>query len=486
MESTPPPTMQVRNPRTGEFDYELRLARDPEVKAAVASLRENQRTWKSSGLDARIGALKELAGILSTTAKDSIVEALTTDTGRRAMCTKEVFAVCGMITGLSNSAPFLLQETQFQPARNPMAKGIVSRVQRVPLGVVGVISPWNFPLILSFIDALPALVAGNAVIIKPSEVTPRFAEPLKEAIAQVPALASVLQIVCGDGQTGATVVGHVDAVCFTGSVKTGRIVAEACAKHFIPAFLELGGKDPAVVLASAELETTAETVLRASVAMTGQACQSLERVYVHESVFDQFTTLLAEKAQKLQLSHPDPNSGHLGPFIFGAQAEIVADHIKDAVDKGAKVLSGGEVQELDGGLYCNATVLTNVTHKMKVTTEETFGPVIPVMSFSDTEEAVRLANDSVYGLSASVFGEAKEAEEVALLLNAGSVSINDASLTAYFQETENDPFGLSGMGKSRMGASSLMRFFRSKALILQQGTARTTADIAEAETPSSL
>ena len=280
----------------------------------------------------------------------------------------------------------------------------------------------------------------------------------------------MLRFIAGDGRTGAALIEQVDAVAFTGSVATGQKVAAAAAGAFIPAFLELGGKDPVVILEGADLERAATAILRASVAATGQACQSLERIYVHRSQHDEFVTLLAGKAADTGLSYPNPNSGIIGPLIFERQADIIDTHIKDAIARGAKVECGGEIKQLGGGLWIEPTVLTRVDHSMRIMNEETFGPVMPIMAFDSEEDAIRLANDSDYGLSAAVFGATEAAAlRVAEQINAGGISINDAGLTTMIFEAQKSAFRRSGMGPSRMGASGLLRFFRQKALFVNRG-----------------
>jgi acyl-CoA reductase-like NAD-dependent aldehyde dehydrogenase len=349
----------------------------------------------------------------------------------------------------------------------------------VPYGLVGVISPWNFPFLLSMLDTIPALLAGCAVLVKPSEVTPRFVAPLMASVREFPELAGVLAFVTGDGQTGAALIEQVDAVCFTGSVATGRRVAEACARRFIPAFLELGGKDPVIVLDSADPDRAAAVVLRASVQATGQACQSLERVYVHERVAAAFIGRLVARAEAVPLNYPDGRRGQVGPLIFARQAEIIAGQLADAVAKGARILTGGAIETHGGGLWLRPTVVTGVTHDMTLMTEETFGPVMPVMPFRDAAEAVRRANDSVYGLSAAVIGDEAEALDVARQLNVGAVSINDGGLTTEVFDAEKNAFNLSGLGASRMGPSGLLRFLRRKALLIQHGTPRDMSSLDE-------
>src|ERR687886_358167 len=316
-----------------------------------------------------------------------------------------------------------------------------------------------------------ALLAGCAVIVKPSEIAPRFIQPLLETIASVPKLRDVLAYVEGAGEIGAALIEGVDLICFTGSVATGRKVAEAAARRFIPAFLELGGKDPAIALESADLELATSAILWGSVVSTGQSCLSIERIYVAEGIFDNFVEKLVEKAQRLPLAYPSLEDGEIGPIIAERQADIIAEHLSDAVEKGAVVHCGGKIEELDGGLWCRPTVLTQVNHSMKVMTEETFGPIMPVMPFSTVEEAIALANDTIYGLSAAVFaGTQEEALEVAHHIDAGAININDAGLTAIMHEAEKNALKSSGMGGSRMGAAALKRFMQKKAFLIKTGS----------------
>jgi acyl-CoA reductase-like NAD-dependent aldehyde dehydrogenase len=263
-------------------------------------------------------------------------------------------------------------------------------------------------------------------------------------------------------------------------VATGRKVAEAAARAFIPANLELGGNDPLIITASADPVEAACIALRASCAATGQACQSIERIYVARPIFDAFVASLVEQARAIELSYPDPKKGHIGPFIFAPQAEKVAAQLEDAVRKGARVLSGGKVEELGGGLYLRPTVLTGVTAEMDILRHETFGPVMPVVPYDSVEDAIRAANDTAYGLSAAVIaGSLDEAEEIGLQLDAGAISLNDGSLTSMVGDVENTAFKHSGLGPSRMGDSGFTRFFRTKALIRQHGRPMGLADFAE-------
>ena len=264
----------------------------------------------------------------------------------------------------------------------------------------------------------------------------------------------------------------MDFICFTGSIVTGQKVAEKAAKRFIPACLELGGKDPAIVLNSADLELATSAILWGSVVNAGQSCLSIERVYVAASILRAFITKLTEKAKRLKLAYPNIESGEIGPIILDKQADIITEHLQDAVRQGAVIHCGGNVEKLDGGFWCLPTVLTQVNHSMKIMTEETFGPIMPVMSFATLEEAVRLANDTIYGLTAAVFaGSQTEALAVASQINTGGVSINDAGLTALINEGEKNSFKLSGNGTSRMGADGMKRFLRKKAILSKVNSA---------------
>ena len=291
-----------------------------------------------------------------------------------------------------------------------------------------------------------------------------------------------LAIVEGDGATGAALIDLVDYVAFTGSVPTGRKVAAAAAAAFIPASLELGGKDPMIVLASADPAKAAALALRASVVNNGQACQSIERLYVAQEIAEPFTAALVREAAATRLNADGVTRGHLGPFISGTQGAIVQAQIDDAVARGARVLTGGTV-ERHGGDWLRPTVLIGVPADAPLMTEETFGPVLPVATFDTVDEAVALANSGTFGLSAAVVGDAREAEAVAVRLNAGAISVNDGSLTAMVWDAEKSSFGASGLGPSRMGDAGLTRFFRRQALLCQTGTPLPLAAFAEEARP---
>jgi acyl-CoA reductase-like NAD-dependent aldehyde dehydrogenase len=467
--------IEVRNPRSGEIDYAFNAPSETELAVRLGALRSAQQRWCARSLEDRIAILQRWRSEW-VARQAEITAALAHDTGRFLIATSEVASVIGMIDRWCALVPSLAIEDE---QRSTTLPNISYRSQYVPYSLVGIISPWNFPVSLCFIDAVPALLAGAAVFVKPSEVTPRFVVPAMRSIEAVPELAEVFHIQPGGRATGEQLVAGVDVICFTGSVATGRAVAANAAHHFIPAFLELGGNDPLIVTATADLERATDVALRATCLATGQACQSLERIYVDRSIYAPFVARLVEKASVIEPNWPDIHRGTIGPFIFARQAEVVAEQIGDAIAKGARVLCGGQIED-HGGKWLRPTVLVDVSHDMKIMTEETFGPVIPVMPFDTVEQAIELANEGVYGLSAGVIaGTLEEAEAIGRRIDAGGISLNDGSLTAMCHEMEKHSFKLSGLGGSRMGAAGYTRFFRRKVLIRQHGQPATMANIAE-------
>ncbi len=438
-----------------------------EIHAAAERLRVAWPNWAAVSVRDRTDVLLNWREALCAH-RQPIINALIADTGRTRISESEFDGVLRRIDYWAEHAPKLLEATS--SGQSATAPSVRYQHQLHPLGVVGIISPWNVPLLLSVIDALPALFAGCAVILKPSEVTPRFAEPLRASVQAVDELACVFEIAQGDGAVGEAMVDVADAVCFTGSTGTGRKVAMRAAARLIPTFLELGGKDPLIVLEDANMGRAVTAALRGSVLNTGQACQSIERVYVHETLFEPFIEALVADAKRVETSADSENGAHLGPFIDSRQAETVTAHLDDACARGA-VQHCGAVTRTQDGAWCSPVVLTGVNHEMRIMREETFGPVIPVMSFAADVDAVQLANDSNYGLSAAVIGDETHALSIASQIHAGAVSINDTGLTTMVSDVEKDSFNESGLGASRMGDRGLLRFVRKQSLLVQTGEA---------------
>ena len=458
-------TIQVRNPRTGENDYSFEPNSTDEISSITSELRKKQPKWSALSVDERADILEEWAKKVAESKE--LLDALIEDTGRYFICTGEVAQMSKMIPGWRAIGNKVFSEQEPLKASVPT---VTYTHQYKPFEVVGIIGPWNFPFLITLIDLIPALMAGSTVIVKPSEITPRFIKPLQDIIKSIPELYNVCRFVEGGGQTGQDLINHVDALCFTGSVKTGKIVYESGARNFIPIYAELGGKDPVIITKDADPEDTARIVLRASVQATGQACQSIERVYVHKSIAEKFTESLAKQASEVTLNYPDVREGHIGPLIFDKQADIISDHIEDAKEKGATILTGGNIEDHGGGKWVKPTVIKDVDHSMKVMTEETFGPVIPVMTFENIEDAIKLANDTIYGLSAAVIaGNHEQASEIAQQIDAGAVTLQDCGATTYVFDGEKNWFKYSGIGASRMGEMGMLRFFRKKVLYAQHG-----------------
>ncbi len=461
-------TIPARNPRTGRIDGEVENWTPAKISGLADELRHAQTAWQGKGLSHRRRELEDWRDELARRS-EAITEALTADTGRRRISRLEVQKPINLIDYWLKQAPAILKD---DTGRSSMAPTVDWRHVKTPYPLVGIISPWNFPLALASLDAIPALLAGCAVIVKPSEVTSRFAQPLMESIAAVPELQTVFRFVTGGGGAGAALVDEVDAVCFTGSVATGRKVAVHAAQRFIPAFLELGGKDPAIVTAGADLENAVRAIARSAFGATGQACQSLERAFVAREVYEEFLAGLVETAASIRLDEADLDAGEVGPLIFAGQAATIRRHLDDALARGARVHCGGNIEHHGGGDWCRPTVVSEVSQDMLIMREETFGPVITVSPFDSTIDAIALANQSDYGLSAAVFaGSQAEAEAIAARLEVGGVSINDASLTATANDVEKNSFRLSGMGGSRMGPSGMSRFLRKRALLFQTAPA---------------
>lgn len=429
----------------------------------AATARAAQHGWELAGVEARATILLALRDAIDRH-RAPIQDALIADTGRRIESVLEFDAVRGMLERWAKLGPELLAEPPRRPASIPgfeIAQGFR------PYPFVAVISPWNFPLLLGCIDAIPALVAGCAVVVKPSEITPRFIEPLQQAIDEVDELAGIFRFVAGDGTTGHALIERSDLVCFTGSVATGRAVAKHAAERFIPAFLELGGKDPAIVTATADLDRASSAILWGGTANAGQSCLSIERVYVDSSVYEDFVPLLCEKAAAVTLAAPGIDDGMLGPIIAERQIAIIDAHLRDAEAKDAVARTGGTLETIGGGTYLRPTVLTNVSDDMLVMREETFGPILPVSARTGTDELITAANATGFGLSAAVFaGTIEEATAIGARIEAGAISINDAALTALIHDAEKQSFKASGLGGSRMGPAALRRFGRRQAFLI--------------------
>jgi len=458
-------TLTVRDPARGTTIEALRIDDATAVAAAVERGRIAQAAWGQLQVRERARRLKRGRREL-VCARAEILDCLEQETGKaRVDVVGELFGACMDLGYLARRAPRWLRPVRV--STRPLY-GKRGRVVFKPRGVVGIISPWNAPLNLALGDAIPALLAGNAVVIKPSELAPLAVRRAVAALNQV-LPDNVLQVVIGAGETGAALVDHVDLVCVTGSPATGRTVMERASRRLTPVLLELGGKDPMIVLRDADLDRAANAAAWGGCLMTGQVCMSIERVYVEEPVAAAFTEKLVERVQALRVG---ANGAHaeidLGPFTSARQLETVERHLADARAKGARVLIGGARQGDGPGCFYQPTVLADVNHSMLIMREETFGPVVPVMRVRDADEAVRLANDSPYGLSASVWTtDVARGIELATRLDSGSICINECVLAAGVPAL---PFGgikQSGVGTRHGGAEGLRQFCIRQALLIE-------------------
>src|SRR3954465_13453047 len=397
-------TIAVENPATGET-----IGHVPDLSAAeVAALANRARTaqpgWEALGFEGRAEVMREMRRWFVEN-RQRVVQTIVAETGkaREDAQTTELFILLDSLSFWAKRAPKYLADERVRSS-SPFTLGKKMYVRYRPYGLVGVIGPWNYPLSNSFGDCIPALAAGNAVILKPSEVAPLSSLAMVEAMRECGLPEGVYQVATGLGETGAALIDEVDMVMFTGSTATGKKVMERAARTLPPVSLELGGKDPMIVLADADLERAANAATYYSMQNGGQTCISVERVYVEAPVYDEFVSKVTTKVKALRQGAPaGPGSVDVGAVTFPKQLDIVAGHVDAARAAGATVLTGGHARTGTAGRFYEPTVLVDVDHSMACMTEETFGPTVPIMRVSDAEEAVKLANDSAYGLAASVW-----------------------------------------------------------------------------------
>jgi len=454
-------TLVSRNPANGEAVGEFPVVTASEVLAAVRRARAAQPDWERLGVQNRARIAKRFMRLLHERKAD-VARRISEEAGKpygEALAT-EVLVVLEAARFLAENA-FRSLRDEHVPHASLTAKAKAGRMLRQPYGVVGIISPWNYPFSIPAIQVLTALVAGNAVVLKPSELTPACAEMVRSLVVQAGVPDEVFALVPGDGETGAALLeAEIDKVVFTGSVATGRRVAEAAATRLIPAVLELGGKDPMIVLDDADVEVASSGAVWGAFVNAGQACLSVERCYVHRSIYQRFVTACVEKTRRLRVGAGlDPDTD-VGPMIHERQVRNVEAQVQEAVADGARVLCGGKRLPELGPNFCAPTVIVDVTHSMRLMRDETFGPVLPIMSFETEEEAVTLANDSEFGLGASVWTKnRRRGERIASLLKAGTVMVNDAVACFGIAEAPHGGVGFSGWGRThgRQGLEEMVR-----------------------------
>jgi len=451
----------ARNPATGETLCELECASPAQVVTAVTRGRAARAAWADLGVRARIEILRRFQRLLQQN-KDQIARSITRENGK-----PQVEALVTEVLVVLDAARFLIENAHAALKPEPVSHGNLimkaksAHLLREPYGVIGIISPWNYPFATPATESLAALVAGNSVVLKPSEFTPLAARELAGLLHEAGVPREVFQVVVGDGSTGAALVeSAIDKVVFTGSVRSGKRVAEAAASRLIPALLELGGKDPMLVLEDADLEVVTSAALWGAFMNAGQTCLSVERCYVHRSLYEKFLAAVVAKTRKLSVGNGLDPATDIGPMIHEQQLRVVEAHVEDAIARGARLLCGGRRLPELGPTFYAPTVLADVTHEMLIMREETFGPVLPVMPFATDNEAVRLANDSEFGLAASIWtSDRRRGEALVPRIQAGTVMVNDVISCFGISEAPHGGMKSSGLGRAhgRLGLEEMVR-----------------------------
>ncbi len=461
-----PAVLTVINPSTGgPIDEVANLDADA-VRKLAAIARAAQPMWAALGFERRAATLRRMQRWLADN-RERVLTSIMSETGKTYEDAQNADWSYGLIAlgfWAKHGKRYLADEHIRPVALLNRARRLVVRYE--PRGLIGIIGPWNYPLANSFGDAIPALAAGNAVLLKPSEFTPLTSMLLAEGMRECGLPNGVLQVVTGAADTGAAVVDESDMVMFTGSTTTGQAVMGRAARSLTPVSLELGGKDPMIVLADADVERAANHAVYYSMLNAGQTCISIERVYVDRSIYDDFVERVGAKVRALRVgSGMRPGTQEVGSMTTSAQVEIVKRHVEDALVRGARAIQP-EVALPDRGHWCVPTLLLDVDHSMLCMREETFGPTLPIMRVADTEEAILRANDSPYGLSASVFGrDRSRAEAVARRLRAGAVCVNDAVANYALLELPMGGWKASGIG-TRHAADGIRKYCRVQSIMV--------------------
>jgi acyl-CoA reductase-like NAD-dependent aldehyde dehydrogenase len=449
------------NPATGEVLGELTSTTADEVQDAVRRAKAAQRRWENTSVSQRVAVLRKFQKLLREQ-RDSVASLICREAGKpaaEALATEVLVVLDAAEFCMRNAHRFL--RDQPLPHGNLAMKTKCGKLRREPYGVIGIIAPWNYPFSIPAIETLAALVTGNAVVLKPSEFTPLVGLELQRLLHAAGLDPDIMQVVIGEGSTGAALIeSPIHKLIFTGSVATGKRVGEAAARRLLPVVLELGGKDPMIVLDDADVDIASSGAVWAAFMNCGQTCLSLERCYVHRSLYDPFLEACRAKIAKLRVGNGIDSEVDIGPMIHERQLRMVDEQVQDALRHGARLLAGGKrLTELGPNFYA-PTLLADVNHRMRLMKEETFGPVLPVAPFDDDGEAIRLANDSDFGLAASIWtGNRRRGEAMATTIKAGTVMINDMISCFGIAEAPHGGFKQSGIGRTHgeMGLQEMVQ-----------------------------
>jgi acyl-CoA reductase-like NAD-dependent aldehyde dehydrogenase len=461
-----PETLEVRNPATGAVIANVPQQTSEQVAEVVARARAAQPAWEQLGYEGRARILRR-AQKWTTDNADRIARQIVAETGKTyedAILAEVSYASAGFGFWAKHAPKYLADEKI--STSNPFVMGRQLAVRYAAAGVVGVIGPWNYPLTNSFGDCIPALAAGNAVVLKPASLTPLTSQLMREGLLECGLSEDIYQVVVGPGGSiGGALIDAVDMVMFTGSTEVGKQVMESASKTVTPVSLELGGKDPMIVLADANLERAANAAVYYSMQNGGQTCISIERVYAEAPIYDEFITKVEQKMRELrQGESTDPGTVEVGAITSPEQGDIIEAHVNDAIERGAKALVGGHRRQ-DHGDFFEPTLLVDVDHSMRCMTEETFGPTLPVMKVADAEEAIRLANDSPFGLQSSVWTkDLARGKQIARRMEAGVCCVNDACINYVALELPMGGWKESGLG-TRHGAGGIRKYTRQQTVV---------------------